>query len=250
MGFWPVVKKVVKESDVVLIILDARMPGLSRNKEVKRLIRRYKREKIIVFNKIDLVSNSFLNKLRKEYEDAYFVSGIKNKGISKLRRGLQILRKRLKLNKLRVGLVGYPNVGKSAIINALARRGSAKVSRIAGTTRGIQFIRVGDILILDSPGVVPYSDSELTLGILGAKNPEKLKKPYKIVIEILNVILRWDKKSLEDFYKVKLPEDISADKALEEIAKQKGYLKKGGLIDEDRVILKIIRDWQSGKLKA
>jgi len=250
MGFWPIVKKVVRESEVILIVLDARMPGLSKNKEIKKLIKRYKKDKILVFNKIDLISKSFLNKLKKEYKEAYFVSSVKNIGISKLRLGLKIMRKRKKLDRLKVGIVGYPNVGKSCIINALARRGSAKVSRVAGTTKGIQFIRVGDILILDSPGVVPYDNSELRLGVLGAKNPEKLKNKYKVVIQILEIILNYNKDALEKIYKIKLKDNISADSVLEEIGMQKGLLKKGGLVDEERTIIKIIRDWQSGKLRA
>ena len=78
MGFWPVVKKVIKESDIILVILDARMPELFRNKELERICRYFKKKYFYVFNKIDLVSNENLSSLRKFYKDYFFFSLINN----------------------------------------------------------------------------------------------------------------------------------------------------------------------------
>lgn len=250
MSFWPVVKYVIKQSDVVLLILDARMPELSENEELQRMIDYNHRMIIRVFNKIDLVSQKSLNELKSQFPDAYFVAGIKNIGISDLKRGLLILQKRMKITDMKVGVVGYPNVGKSAVINALAHRARAKVARHAGTTRGIQFIRVSDFMILDSPGVVPIEDNELKLGILGAKNPEKLKDPYKVVIALIKKFIQKDKTVLERYYSIVIPEGTEADSVIELIARKKGFLQKGGVIDEERTMFQFLRDWQAGKLRT
>jgi ribosome biogenesis GTPase A len=245
MGFWPVVKKVVKDSDVVLEILDARMPKLSRNRELERICRRNNTEFIVVLNKIDLVGQERLGELRKEYGKGFFVSGSKNINIGRLRTALQIRAKKLKRD-LKVGVAGYPNVGKSAIINTLARRARAAVSLRAGTTRGIQWVKVSNLLILDSPGVVPFGDNEVKLGILGAKNPEKLKNVHKVTYALIRELGR---EVIGKNYNVKI-EGKDEGEIIEEIGKKKGFLRKGGLIDEQRTLYSIIRDWQKGKLRV
>lgn len=249
MSFWPVVKYVIKESDVVLLILDARMPELSDNAELQRMIDHNGKKMVKVFNKIDLIKPEYLHELKVRYPGAYFVAGVKNIGISELRTGLLIMQSRTKIPDMKVGIVGYPNVGKSAVINALAHRARAKVARYAGTTKGIQFIRVKTLMILDSPGVVPFEDDELRLGVLGAKNPEKLRKPYASAIELVKTIVKGDKKTLENFYDIKIEDETEADEILEMIARKKGFLRKGGLIDEQRTIYTLLRDWQAGKIK-
>ncbi len=240
------VKRVVKDSDIVLIILDARMPGLSRNRILLKMIRFHKKKYIYVFNKIDLVSEVYLKGLKKDFEDAYFVSGSKNIGLKKLKTELLIRSKRMKKDVI-IGVVGYPNVGKSAIINALAKRAKAKVARVAGTTKGLQLIKAGGLKILDSPGVVPFEDNEIKLGILGAKNPEKIKNIGKVVFALIKSFIKGHRKGLGKHYGI----DISGKEEYEillEIGKKRGFLLKKGVIDENRTSLAILRDWQRGKL--
>lgn len=246
MGFWGIVHRVVTESDIVLLVLDVRMPELSRNKDLEELIARYYKQLILVFNKIDLVSSKYLDFVRHQYRDAFFVSGARNIGINELKRDLLISAKRMKIKDPRIGVVGYPNVGKSAIINALAKRARAKVSARAGTTRGIQWIRIGDLKVLDSPGVIPFVDDEIKLGVLGSKNPEKLKNPEKVAAAIIKILLDYDKSILENCYDIKISD---LDLIFEDIAKKRGFLLKGGVGDERRAIFAVIKDWQDGKLR-
>lgn len=248
MGFWPIVKKVIKDADIVIEVLDSRMPYLSRNLEVERLIEREGKILVKVFTKRDLVSQSFLNKIREEHPDAFYVSGTKNIGLSKLKTELFIIAKRNKIEDPQIGVVGYPNIGKSAIINALSKRSKAAVSRIAGTTKGIQWVKAGSLRVLDSPGVVPLEDDEIKLSLLGAKHPEKIRRPHKVVYEILRVCLDVRKESLEDLYGIKIETD-DLEEIIEMIGKKKGYLKKGGVIEENRVFYQLIRDWQDGKIR-
>ncbi len=249
MGFWPIVRKVVNESDVVLEIMDARMPKISRNDEVENLVKFHKKVLIKVYTKIDLISKDYLDFLRGKERDSIFVSGAKNIGMKKLKEKILISSKRLGISEPIVGIVGYPNVGKSAIINALAKRARAKVSNKAGTTRGIQWVNAGSLRILDSPGVVPWSDDEVILGIMGAKNPERLRDPEKVSFKIIKFFLDYGKKNLEEFYKVKLDGKIDEYEVLLEIGRARGFLLKGNRVDENRTIYQIIRDWRDGKLR-
>ncbi len=246
MGYWPVVKRVVKDSDILLLIADARLPELSVNKELEEMISKYRKKEVLVFTKRDLVSEKYLNFAMEKYKGALFVSGTQNIGIAKLKEHLMIMAKRMGIKEPKIGIVGYPNVGKSAIINALAKRASAKVTAKAGTTKGIQWIRAGGLMILDSPGVVPFDDKEAVLGVLGAKNPEKLRNAERVGLEIIKMFFNYDKKVLEDLYGIEI---MDSDNALEEIGKKKGLLLKGGVVDVQRAAMQVLRDWQKGRLK-
>ncbi len=249
MGFWPIVENVIRNSDILLLILDARMPELSRNKEIERKILSYGKEMVYVFNKIDLVSEENLIILRKEYKDAFFVSATKNIGIGRLRKYLHILSKRIKADGARTGVVGYPNIGKSAVINVIARRAKTEVSDKPGTTRGAQWVRAGGLEILDSPGVIPYEDKSLKLTLIGSKSPDKIKDPEKVALEIVQMFISKNKKNLEERYKILIPPVMDHTDILIEIGRKRGFLKRGGEADERKTAISIIRDWQKGRLK-
>lgn len=248
MGFWPIVRDLIRNVDILLLIADARMPDLSINSELVEKAKMSRKELVLVFNKIDLLSKNQLNDLKREYSDAYFVSGIKNIDVGLLKKGLLIMASRMKLKDPIIGVVGYPNVGKSAVINALAHGRRAEIADLPGTTKGVQWIRVGGLRILDSPGVIPYDDKNSKLSLLGAKSPDKLTNPDKSAKDIIFMFIMKNKKSLQDFYNL---DDVSldVDKVFEEIAIKRKHFLKGGVIDERRTAIAILRDWQKGKLR-
>lgn len=248
MGFWFTVKDIMKEADIILHVIDARMPELSRNSDVEKLAFQYRKPIVVVFNKIDLISKDKLKELREKNEYAYFVSGAKNIGLKKLKVGLLILGDKIGRDRAKIGIVGYPNVGKSSIINCLAYGARAPVSSVAGTTKGPQFVKAGGLKIIDSPGIVPVEDDEAKLGILSAKNPEKLRNPELVADKIIRLILDNDRKILEDFYKIKT-EKMDNYEIMLMIGRHKGMLKKGGIVDERKTAIAIVRDWQTGKLR-
>lgn len=248
MGFWIIVGRVLKSSDMVLFVLDARMPSLSRNVHLENMVSRFKKPLIRVFTKIDLISEKSLAELKKEYKDAYFVSGIKNIGITELKKKLLIEGKRKKLEEPKVGVIGYPNVGKSAIINAIAHRARAAVSPKAGTTRGVQYVKAGVLKILDSPGVVPFEDKETKLALISAKNPEKLRNPEKVALQIVSIFLGQSPDILEKFAGVSLDSE-DPEEILESFGRRRGYLRKGGIVDEKKSAISLVRAWQRGLLK-
>jgi len=247
MGYWPIVLNVLKNSDVVLLLVDARMPDITRNSEIVDKVEHMKGKRlIIVFNKSDLVSRSDIEKLKKEYPNAFFVSASKKIGVGKLKETLENMADNWNKPSLRIGLVGYPNIGKSTLINLLAPGAKAKVSPVSGTTKKTQWVRVGNLRIMDSPGIIPYGDRKVQVGMTASKDPHKIKNPEKVAISIIELLMKKDPKLLKKYYNA---EGESAYEVFEDIGHKMGYLVKGGEVDENRISIKVIDDWQKGKIK-
>ncbi len=248
-------KEVIRISDVVLQILDVRFIQETRNLELEALIKNQGKFLINVINKIDLVSNEELknNPLLEELKPYVLISSAKRVGIGRLRERIKIEVKRFKVKhaKAHVGVIGYPNTGKSTLMNILSGSGKARASPESGFTRGIQKIRLNkDLLLLDTPGVIP--DKEYTTSPIrdikkhaqtGIKNAEKAKDPEIIVDELL----RHNQELFESFYTVESQGDVEI--FLDSLGKKKGFLKKGGFVDTDRTARLVLKDWQEGKIK-
>ncbi|MBI2632490.1 50S ribosome-binding GTPase [Candidatus Pacearchaeota archaeon] len=249
MGFWPLAERVLREANIILLVGDARMPLLSKNSEIERKSEILKKPLVYVYNKIDLLSNNSLIDAKNNYKEAFFVSASKNLGIKGLRKHLQITAKKLGIKEPKIGVVGYPNVGKSAVINALARRAKAEIADMPGTTRGVQWIKAGGLDILDSPGVIPYKDKSSDLVLIGSKSPDKISNPDKVAFEIIQLFISKDKKKLEEFYGINFPPVEEHGDILIKIGRRRGFLKKGGEVDETKAAISLIRDWQKGRLR-
>jgi len=268
---WDLVKRIISESDLVLEILDARLVELSRNEEVERLIKEIGRPMIFVINKSDLVSIEKLkeqtNELKKE-NTVVFIS-TKHKGNGKIllsmikkvfnkygKREIKIRDEFAPKPKYRearadivVGVLGYPNVGKSSIINMLAHKKKVMVSKKSGTTHGIHWININqEIKLIDSPGVIPLQkEDEIRYGLIGAKDNEALKNPGLVAYAIIKLFLEKNKKAFEKFYNIEM--SGSCEDIVNKIAEKKSFLLKGGIFDENRTFALIVRDWQEGRLR-
>jgi len=246
MGFWPVVMNVLRNSDIVLLLVDARMPEITRNSEIVDKVENMRGKRlIIVFNKSDLVGRKEIERLKKEYPNAFFVSATKKIGVGKLKATLENMAENWNRPSLRIGLVGYPNIGKSTLINLLAPSAHAKVSSVSGTTKKTQWVRIGKLRIMDSPGVIPFGDRKVQIGMTAAKNPHKIKNPEKVAIRIIEFLMKREGSLLKKYYRA---EGEAAYEIFEDIGRKMGYLVKGGEIDENRVS-KVIDDWQKGRIK-
>ena len=146
-----------------------------------------------------------------------------------------------------IGVVGYPNTGKSSVINYLVGKKSARTSPVAGFTRGIQWIKLSrNFKLIDTPGVIPLQErSEADLAMKATLT--SIQDPETVAVQLISTILQKNKKLLEKKYSIKpkqKPEEV-----LEQIAEAKKKLKKKGELDIESAARMVINDWQKGKLK-
>jgi ribosome biogenesis GTPase A len=251
IDFWKVLNNVIRQSDILLEVIDARMPELTRNIKIENTIIRKRKNFIFVLNKADLITNSMRRKLLDEMKDenAVLFSSKNKQGIADLRR-IILEKKKPNWKNIRIGVVGYPNTGKSSVINALSHGAKTKVSPVAGMTRGVQWIAGTDeLFFLDSPGVIPpYDRDESEKAIMSIIDPDNLQRPDIAATRIIEMFLNNnDEMQLKKFYDIETESSDSMEIMLE-IGKKKNYMRKGGKIDERRTALLIIRDWQRGNL--
>jgi ribosome biogenesis GTPase A len=250
--------KIVENSDIILEVLDARFPEETRNIELEEEIIKKGKKIIYVFNKSDLVDKRKLRKFNY-LNPSIAISCTNYQNIKELRNLIKRIAKTIKkpvdkdkLGKVSVGVIGYPNTGKSSLINILIGKSSAGVGSDAGFTKSIQKLKLSEeITLLDSPGVIPkreYSsaDSEKIAmhTKLGGRSYSQVKNAEIVVSELM----KEHSKQIEEFYKIKANGD--SEILIEELGKRKGFFKKKGLIDEDKSSRLILKDWQQGKIKV
>jgi len=236
-SYWKVVGKIISKSDIILEILDARNFEESRNKEVEEKVKRREKKLVLVANKSDLISKKEQRKLK----NCVYVSTKERNGIGILRKKILSLAPR---HKVIVGVVGYPNTGKSSVINSLAGRHKAKTSPKSGFTRGYQYIRIGRILLIDTPGVFSFGEKDdVKLALIGSKDQTRLKDPEYVALKLMKLL----KGKIEKHYNVKA--EKSYEKRLGNIALKLKKLKKGGEPNTVEAAKIIIREWQNGKIR-
>ncbi|MEK6909363.1 MAG: GTPase [Nanoarchaeota archaeon] len=278
-------KEVIISSDIVLEILDARFIKETRNFQMEQFAREHGKILIYILNKADLVDHVKIEQ-SGDLEDTkpyVFLSCKSHHGRRELRELIKIQAKKFKRaknksesnehmeqehlelhkqgigmkkffktgNEVHVGIIGYPNVGKSSIINMLTGRGAARTSPKAGFTRGIQKVRLAQgLMLLDTPGVMSDEDAAASQlshlkkhAMIGVRTYDSTKNPEFVVAQIMS-----DNPGLfESHYEVEANGD--SEILLEELGRKRNLLIKGGAIDMDRVARLVLKDWQSGKIR-
>jgi len=237
-NFWGIVNRVLKHVDIIILVQDARFPEQTENIELED--KAEEKPIIHVLNKSDLVNKKTIEKYKRKYKNCVYMSAREHQGTSIL------LQKILELSQGKnsiVGVFGYPNTGKSSIINALKGRKSAPTSPRAGYTKTRQLIRITDnIFLMDTPGVLPYMDNDPTkLAMIGSIDISKAKDPDLAAMELID-----NKKTLIcKYYGVK---GSNPEKILSEIAIKYKKLIKGGKPNINETARMLLRDWQRGKI--
>lgn len=248
MGYWGIVKKVVEEADIIVEVLDARFPEKSMNTELENMAKRKGKQLVFALNKADLVGKASVKKFIRELGgNAVFLSAGKREGIINLRKKIGEL---AGTRQVKVGVVGYPNVGKSSIINALGRKKRVGVSARAGFTRGTQYIRVTkNIVLIDSPGVLPPQEQDETLLVLlSAKNVEQLKDIESTGVQVAEELLKAGAENLCRHYGVDLAQD--GEGFLEKLALKRKKILRGGKPDLGAAARILIGGLQKGGIKV
>ncbi|KAH7621999.1 hypothetical protein Ndes2526B_g02824 [Nannochloris sp. 'desiccata'] len=251
---WGELYKVMDSSDVVIQVLDARDPMGTRCRHLETHLRKNARHKHMIFllNKCDLVpswvTKRWLHTLSREYPTLAFHASITNpfgKGslLSLLR---QLARLRSDKQYISVGLVGYPNVGKSSVINTLRSKKVCNVAPVPGETKVWQYITLMKrIFLIDCPGVV-YSgagDTDTDAVLKGVVRVESLEDATEHIAEVID---RVKPEYLRRAYK--LAGWTDAEDFLEQVARGAGKLGKGGEADLNTAAKMVLHDWQRGKI--
>ncbi len=264
-------KDIIQENmeivDIVLEIVDARIPLSSKNPDIVKFAKNKKR--ILLINKADLVSSEEVKKWSEYFkknnmaDETLAISaetGLKIKELYSLidkvskERKEKMLAKGLKAVTIRLIIVGIPNVGKSRLINRIVGKSSAGVGNKPGFTKGKQWVRIKEGLdLLDTPGILwpKFNDENVgyNLAITGAIKDEILpveEVACRLISKMKNLNL-WN--VIKNRYKL-LDEDFSENdgEILEKIALRMGMLNKGESLNILQAAYTILRDYRSCKL--
>jgi len=257
-------QRLIRESlplvDLVLMLLDARIPGISRNEEIERITGG--KPIIYILNKSDLAEEHATSRwcafLRKEGSEALSLSSKTGSGYGHLKSVIErqrrnVVKKRKSVGRLdesiRLLVLGIPNVGKSSLINSLAGKTQARVGKKPGVTRGFQWISLpSHVELIDVPGIfyprVDSDDDAWRLAALGAVKEENFDIE-EVAAALLSYLQLRGNAGLSD-YSSMTPLDV-----LEALGRRSGFLEQGGVVDHRRAaasVLKKLRDGGWGPL--
>lgn len=263
----------LKMIDVVVEILDARIPNSSQNPDIRQITQNKK--KIIILNKYDLADNAKTEKwieyFNKKERKVVLADSLTGKGVNETTRQIQkIMEDEMQKmadkgrigRKIRTMIVGIPNVGKSSFINRISKKTSAEVGNKPGVTKQKQWIRINEkIELLDTPGVLwPKFENEkvaMNLAITGTIKDDILELTEvaytltKFMLENYrnNLLQRYslDEKQINEILNQEQAENENIYEIMQLIGKKRGAIL-GGRVDDERTSKLILDDFRSSKL--
>ncbi|HCC03694.1 MAG TPA: ribosome biogenesis GTPase YlqF [Clostridiales bacterium] len=264
----------LKLIDVVIELLDSRIPLSSRNPDITEITKN--KDRIIVLNKSDLSDKKENDKWIKYFKENGLIAiecdSNSGRGINEVLRAIEKLKEKELQEyaskgrtgrKIRAMILGIPNVGKSSFINRVSKTNRLEVGNKPGVTKKKQWIRINEkIELLDTPGVLwPKFDNEkvaLNLAYTGSIKDEILPQ-IEIAYQLLKYLLENYKSNISERYKLSIdyideilnqnqPENFNIYEIMQEIGKKRGAIVSGGQVDDEKVARIILDDFRSGKL--
>jgi ribosome biogenesis GTPase A len=253
----------LKLIDVVIELVDARIPQSSRNPMIDEIIGT--KPRLVLLNKADMAdpkkTDEWIRYYKKQGFQALAIDSQTGKGMKQIVSTCQDLmeekREKLKskgvinMRAIRVLIIGIPNVGKSTLINRLAEKKAAKTGDRPGITTQQQWIKVGkELELLDTPGILwpKFDDPQvgLRLAVTGAIK-DTLLDFQEITVFALKYLSAHYRQLLLERYKLNdIPDDVV--ELFDEIGKRRGCLVSGGLVDYDKTAELVIREIRTMKL--
>ena len=251
----------IKLIDLVIEVVDARAPVSSRNPDIDNLA--INKARLILLNKSDL-SDEQSNSRWVEYftKKGFYVLKINARtgaGIKQVNSTVtEACKEKIERDKrkgimnrpVRAMVVGIPNVGKSTFINSYAGKACAKTGNKPGVTKGKQWIRLNkNIELLDTPGILwpKFEDQAvgLRLAMIGSMNDEILNTE-ELALDTVKFILQCYPGMLSERYGI--DENVEAIEVMDAVAAKRGCLKRGALVDYEKVAGIILDDFRNGRI--
>ena len=260
-GALRMMKENIKLIDIVIELLDARVPGASRNPDIDTLANG--KYRLLIMNKVDLADPELTRRWKAYYEakglQVVLMDSRNRKEASAVSKVVQeICREKIERDRrkgivgrpIKAMIVGIPNVGKSTFINSFAGKASAKTGNKPGVTRGKQWIRISkDMDLLDTPGILwPKFQDQMVgkrLAWIGSINDDILEKTG-LAADLITFLQKNSCNLLQDRYTI--TEGMSAVEALMQIAEVRKCIKKGNEPDIYKAAICLLDDLRSGRL--
>lgn len=247
----------IKMVDVVIEVIDARIPVSSRNPIINQLVEG--KPRVIILNKKDLSdpnqNKKWIEKFTDEGNNAIELNSMSGEGINKLYSLLEKLHGEViktKLNRpLRMMIVGVPNAGKSSLINRMTGRKSTQTGDRPGVTKGKQWLTIsGGMQLLDTPGILwpKFEDPKVGFNLAYCGSiKEEILDVSDLALSFIETMQERYPELLTKRYKLEKLGETPLE-TMEEIAEKRGFILPGKRIDYERCARTVMDEFRSGKI--
>lgn len=256
------VKNNLKLIDVVIELLDARIPFSSKNPDIDRLVG--DKPRVVVLNKSDMADRDKLNQWIEYYKKinikAIPVDTIKGIGINKIieecknvtREKMNSLKdKGRKERAIRIMIVGVPNVGKSSLINKLTGRRSTQTGDKPGVTKGKQWVRLkGNLELLDTPGILwpKFEDQEVALNLAFSKAiKDEILDTETLALRLIEKLMKIEPEKLKARYRLDSLGETPIE-TMDMIGQKRGFITGKKELDYTRIATTVLNEFRDGKI--
>ena len=252
----------LKLVDVVIELLDARIPLSSKNPEIDKLA--HNKPRVVVLNKSDLSDRTKLNKWISYYQSkgikAIPVDTLKGSGVNKIveecknvtKEKMDALKEKgRKERAIRVMIVGVPNVGKSSLINKLTGRKSTQTGDRPGVTKGKQWVRLkGNLELLDTPGILwpKFEDQDVALNLAFCRAiKDEILDVETLALRLIGKLMEIEPEKLKARYKLEELGDRDIE-TMDMIGRKRGFIMGNKELDYTRIATTVLNEFRDGKI--